>query len=190
MTDGKLDDAAWKDATVLGPFVAYVEAPEYRLSARTRARATYDDEHLYVSFRCDEPDMETTREGCSDSFDDVTVILAPQEDREAWRGFRVGADTKHRDLHPGGDEAGWAPDYESAVELGDKMWSVEMAIPWKALGRGVPARGEELAANVAHMRVRPRDEQYSTWSKFRGKADGRPAHILVEPVNLGTWTFQ
>jgi hypothetical protein len=188
--DGKLEDTAWPNATALSPFVAYVEAPEYDLSATTEAQVAYDDNHLYVAFRCAEPDMQTTREGLRENFDDVSVILAPEQDRPAWRVFGVGADGKRKDAHPGGEEAGWKPDYQSAVRLGEDGWSVEMAIPWKALGRSVPKPGEKLAANVAHMRYRWGYEQYSTWSKFRGKADSRPSYLRVEPELLGMWVFE
>jgi len=184
-----LDDA-WKDATVLGPFKAHMVAPEYKLAAKTRARATFDKDNLYVAFRCREPDMKTTRKGYSNRFDDVSVILAPAKNRKAWRVFSVGANKKRKDMRPGAKAGSWKPTYQSAVRLVKGEWSVEMAIPWKTLGRDVPNRGEKLAANVAHMRFRARDAQYATWSKFRGKPDGRPAYIRVEPDHLGTWIFE
>jgi len=188
--DGKLDDPAWKNAIALGPFVAYVEAPRYDLGAKTFARALYDEDNLYVAFECKESDIKKTREGYSGTFDDVAVILAPEGDRKAWRAFCVGADSKRKDAHPGGDKAGWKPDYKSAVAFGRNMWSVEMAIPWKALNRAAPKSGDKIAANLAHMRFRTRVPEYATWSKFRGRRNGRPSWIRVEPENLGTWIFQ
>ena len=188
--DGRLDDEAWKNAAELGPFVAYVEAPEYDLSAKTNACVAYDDSNLYVAFRCQEPDMKATREGLTDNFDDVSVILAPDENRTDWRVFGAAADGNRKDAHPDGGKASWKPDYQSAVQLGDAEWTVEMAIPWKALGRSAPKAGEKLAANTAHMRFRPRIEEYSTWSKFRGRRDSRPSWIRVEPELLGTWVFE
>jgi len=188
--DGKLDDAAWKEPKSLGPFVAYVEAPEYNLPTKTAAHVTYDNDNLYVAFHCAEPDMKATRAGQGGAFDDVTVMLAPEKDRSAWRVFGVGADGKRKDAHPDGEKADWKPDYESAVQLREHGWSVEMAIPWKSLDRSVPKAGEKLAANVAHMRYRWREEQYSTWSRFRGKLDRKPSWIRVEPDLLGLWVFE
>jgi len=188
--DGKLDDAAWKRAKPLGPFVAYVEAPEYKLAATTLAQVLYDQQNLYVAFRVKEPDMKTTREGYGGSFDDVTVMVAPENDRKAWRAFSVGADGKRKDMRPGAKAGSWKPSYQSAVQLGADGWSVEMAIPWKALDRGAPKAGEKLAANLATMRFRPRYEEYSTWSKFVGRRDSRPSWRRVEPEKLGTWVFQ
>jgi len=189
--DGKLGDAAWKSATPLGPFVAYVESPVYDLSAETKARVLYDGENLYVAFDCKEPDMKTTRESFArrEDFDDMSVILAPEGDRKAWRSFCVASNGKRKDAHPGGEKANWKPDYKSAVLLGADGWSVEMAIPWKALGWAAPKPGEKVAANVAHMRFRWGELEYSTWSKFRG-VRGRPSHRRVEPELLGTWVFE
>ena len=65
-----------------------------------------------------------------------------------------------------------------------------MAIPWKALDRSAPKAGEKLAANLATMRIRSRYEEYSTWSKFTGRRDSRPAWRRVEPEKLGTWIFE
>ena len=192
--DGNLDDPVWKDAITLGPFVAYVEAPEYDLAVNTTARVLYDKDNLYVAFECaefEDPDMTRTREGSyNGNFDDVSVILAPVDDRQAWRVFGVGADGKRKDAHPDGEKATWKPDYKSAVSVGKNSWSVEMTIPWKALNRTAPQSGDKMAANVAHMRFRTRIEEYASWSKFRGRRDGRPAWIRVEPENLGTWIFE
>jgi len=189
--DGKLDEAVWKDAIALGPFVAYVEAPRYDLGAKTTARALYDRDNLYVAFECKESDLKKAREGYSGKVDDVTVMLAPEGNRKAWRAFGVGADSKRTDAHPDGDNATWKPDYESAVAFGKNMWSVEMAIPWKALNRAAPESRDKMAANVAHMRWRTRVPEYATWSKFRGKRDDWTASpTRVEPENLGTWIFE
>jgi len=194
--DGGLDDAAWKTATSLGPFAAIVEAPEYDLTEK-RAYVTYDERNLYVAFRCAEPDVKKKcpsfrrfDDGAwREDWDDVSVILAPEQDHNAWRLFGAGADGRHKDMHPGGKNANWKPDYRSAVHFAEDEWSVEMAIPWKALGRTAPKPGEKLAANVAHMRLRWGERQYSTWSKFRG-VRGRPSHRRVEPELLGTWVFE
>lgn len=194
--DGKGDDAAWDKASPMGTFVAYVEAPEYDLAAHADAKVTYDDESLYVLFNGREPDMKGAVKGMvpysfyGNDLDYMSVMLAPEHDRKAWRLFGTAIDGKRRDAHPDGEKANWQPDYQSAVTLGENGWAVEMAVPWKALDRAAPKPGEKLAANLAHLRVRPSVVEYATWSKFVGKRDNRPAHILVEPEKLGNWTFQ
>ena len=194
--DGKGDDTAWENTSPMSPFVAYVEAAEYDLAARAEAKVTYDDENLYVYIHCSEPDMEGALKGMvpysfyGEDLDTMSVILAPENDRKAWRLFGVKIDGNNKDNHPDGEKAEWNPQYQSGLEVGKKGWAVEMAIPWKALDRAAPKRGEKLAANLAHLRVRPSVVEYATWSKFVGKRDSRPAHILVEPEKLGSWTFQ
>ena len=195
--DGKLDDAVWKKTQALGPFVALVEAPEYHLAVRTRAYVTYDDQNLYVAFRCEEQDVRTEcpsfrrfDDGAwREDWDDVSVILAPEQDRNAWRLFAAGADGNRKDLLPDGEHTTWKPDYQSALQFGENEWSVEMAIPWKALDRTAPKSGEKLAANVAQMRLRWGDRQYSTWSKFRGMPTP-PYCKRVEAGLLGVWVFE
>ena len=194
--DGKGDDAAWEEASLMSPFVAYVEAPEYDLAARTDAKVTYDDENLYVFLSCSEPDMKGAVKGMvpysfyGNDLDYMSIMLAPENDRQAWRLLGMAIDGTRKDAHPEGDKANWQPDYLGAVTLGEKGWVVEMAIPWQALDRAAPKPGEKLAANLAHLRVRPSVVEYATWSKFVGKRDSRPAHILVEPEKLGTWMFE
>ena len=195
--DGKVDDAAWKNATELGPFVAIVEAPEYNLAATTRAHVTYDEKNLYVAFQCKEPGVKTKCPsfrrfddgGWREDWDDVSVILAPEGNRSAWRAFGLAADGNQKVARPGGEKVNWKPDYHSALQFAQDEWSVEMAIPWKALDRTAPKSGEKLAANVAHLRPRWNDAQYSTWSKFRGRRT-EPSYIRVEPEQLGVWVFE
>lgn len=193
--DGKLNDPVWKKATPLGPFVAYLEAPIYELSSKTKAYAAYDRKNLYVAFGCREPDMKTMKEGHADLFDDVTVILAPLSDRTGWRAFNVNSRNEHQkfsEATAGSGGAGWVTDHQSAVYLGQKGWSVELVIPWQSLGQIPPKPGTELAANVAHMRFRHwggAKPQYSTWSQFLGK-EAKPSYVRVEPERLGIWVFE
>jgi hypothetical protein len=65
--DGKLDDAAWKSAAWIKQLqIATEDCPGTR--GGTQVHLAYDDESLYVAFRCDEPNGEQilTRSTCHD----------------------------------------------------------------------------------------------------------------------------
>jgi len=57
--DGKLDEAMWQEAAVMGPFTGPFnpEGPDIATQSvyRTEARAAWDEEHLYVAFICHGP---------------------------------------------------------------------------------------------------------------------------------------
>ena len=52
--DGELDDELWRKTEPLEPFVP-MKAAQETVSAQTETRAAYDDEYLYIAFRCEEP---------------------------------------------------------------------------------------------------------------------------------------
>ena len=58
--DGKLDDACWRKADVLGQFFKFttVEPSKYA----TEARLAYDAKYLYVGLRCFDPDRDCKEE--------------------------------------------------------------------------------------------------------------------------------
>ena len=56
--DGKLDDAAWKDAASTGPFVRTMDGS--KTEQLTTAKALWDDNNLYVAFDVEDTDIWTT----------------------------------------------------------------------------------------------------------------------------------
>ena len=55
--DGKLDDPAWKQATVLEDYRPMMYFVRDRLAVQTTCRVTWDDRFLYLAFDCREPRM-------------------------------------------------------------------------------------------------------------------------------------
>src|SRR4051794_35762247 len=60
--DGRLDDAAWQDATLsLTEWLTYNPLNGERLAQTTEVRAAYDDRYLYFAFHCTDPEPAKVR---------------------------------------------------------------------------------------------------------------------------------
>src|SRR5207253_5720132 len=78
--DGKLDDAAWKDAPWTDDFVDIEGDAKPKPRFRTRAKMLWDDENLYIAAELEEPHIwATLREHDSVIFrdSDFDVFTAP-----------------------------------------------------------------------------------------------------------------
>lgn len=74
--DGRLDEPSWQAAPWLGPFVDMEKGT--RVQYDTRVAFLWDDEALYVGFRCEEPDVfghETRRDGGVGKDQDFEVFI-------------------------------------------------------------------------------------------------------------------
>lgn len=132
--DGRLDEAAWQTAPVFDAFVQRyptVGAP----TERTELRVLYDDQHLYVSVVCFDRNEVMRVLGRRDSGevgDTVTIVLDPTHDHRTGYTFMVNAGGVQTDgvLF---DDTNFTPDWDavwdSAVEVFDGGWRVELALP-------------------------------------------------------------
>lgn len=78
-----------------------------------------------------------------------------------------------------GDDPNWNAQWQSLAVIGGKAWTVEITIPWTAIG-GAPKAGEQRRANLCRHR-RVADIELSTWSQV--------VSGFLEADNLGTWVF-
>jgi hypothetical protein len=161
--DGRLDEAAWSHA----PWTELFEdiegdgrpAPRFR----TRAKMLWDDECFYIGAWLEEPHVwGTLTEHDSVIFhdNDFEVFLDPDGDNHAYGEFEMNAlntgwdlflDKPYKDGGPARNE--WEiSGLRTAVHVDgtlndpsdtDHGWSVELAFPWRGLGRLFPpADGE------------------------------------------------
>jgi len=187
--DGSLDDPAWQDAPFSTDFINHrQEAPGLSPTLRTRAKLLYDDANLYVAIVCGDDDIW----GTFDRRDDLVfleeaavVYLDPLSSGRDYYGSCVNPLNALFDLkRPSGtldmtrrqglECAAWnAEGFESAVSVDgtinkrsdqDTGWTVEMKIPFAALG----------------MRPHPGD----TWRMQVGRFDRPPSGGLV----VSSWT--
>jgi len=181
--DGSLDDPAWKDAPKLGPFVNYIVARIKKLEVPTHARMTYDDNALYVAFRCDSPETENIRAPAGEI---VEVAIATDEKVTAYYEIRVTCENKRWDsltkagVEVYGKDASWTGEYRTAAQKHKDHWAVEIALPWATLKMKAPGAGAKLKGNL--LRRSDRHGQFSSWSESRGAR-------YVEAENFGTWVL-
>ena len=197
--DGTLDDVAWEQATKLGPFVNFATAKRKELCAATEAWMTFDDKALYIAFECKDPDMAAVGapnfadEGAFWSADVVEIVISASAENKACYHIKLGSDNSRWDLfnetsvYPDevfGKDSDWTGEYETAVKKGPDAWLVEVAIPWKTLGREAPQAGDQINGNLERRTHRWDDgvQELSTWSQRR-------AVRLPEAAHFGTWTF-
>jgi hypothetical protein len=159
--DGVLDDPAWNGASWTDPFTD-IEGP-LKPTPRfaTRAKMIWDETHFYVGVEMEEPDLWATfteRDAVIYHENDFEVFIDPDWDTHAYYELEMNALNTVWDLlllkpyRDGGPAVnGWdIAGLMTAVHLDgtlnhpgdrDRGWSVEIALPWKALAEcaGRPA---------------------------------------------------
>lgn len=151
--DGQLDETAWQQARWTSDF-ADIEGPSKRAPAhRTRAKMLWDDEYLYVAAEIEEPHLwATLKERDSIIFfdNDIEIFLDPSGSTHNYVEIEINALNTVWDLaltRPYRDNGralhGWnIAGLQTAVALHgtlndpsdtDRGWTLEAAIPWKAL---------------------------------------------------------
>ncbi len=151
--DGKLDDAAWQHAAWTDEFVDIEGDKRPVPRFRTRAKMLWDDEFFYVAAQLDEPHVWgtiTQRDAVIFQDNDFEVFIDPDGDTREYYEFEINALNTGWDLFlpkkykDGGTAVdGWnIHGLRTAVHVDgtlndpsdeDRFWSVELAVPWKAL---------------------------------------------------------
>ena len=168
--NGRIDDPSWAVAPWTDDFVD-IEGPHKPEPPRfrTRAKMLWDDGFFYVAAEMDEPHVVATlieRNSVIYNDNDFEIFIDPDGDNHNYYEFEINAHgtiwelTLPKPYKDGGDpQLGTnLPGLKSAVSLRgtlndsrdvDEGWSVEVAIPWKALaaynrGRATPPRAGDV----------------------------------------------
>jgi hypothetical protein len=213
--DGKLDDAAWKNAEWTDWFqdIRGESGPKPRF--RTRVKMLWDDDYLYVAAWLEEPDVwATLTEHDSVIFhnNDFEVFLNPTGDGLNYFEFEINALNTGWDLflpkpyNQGGkaDNRWEIPGLLSAVSVEgtlnhpgdrDRAWTVELAFPWSAFreraGVGRPDAGAEWRINFSRVEwpIRVADGKYE---KVKGSREDNWVWSPQGVVNMhvpGKWGY-
>ena len=178
--DGKLDDAAWATAAVLGPFVDAGEgAPDTSALAGSFARVGWDARALYFGFIVRDASPVAPFEPaaidphCWEKSSAVEIMLKPGDLPDNRDYYELQFDTRGAtfDTHwddyntpitdgEGGKVFGhqtWSSKAQVAsVVVADRFYSVEIAVPWSALGGArvavPPAPGDVWRLNLYAFR--------------------------------------
>ncbi|MCC6442467.1 MAG: carbohydrate-binding family 9-like protein [Armatimonadetes bacterium] len=186
VVDGNLDEAAWESAEPMSPFIISDGSGP---SARpTEARACWTDTHLYLAFRAFDRDIWGTMTGHDDPIYNEEVVeafLDPDGDLTRYFELEISPRNVTFDAlihNPTGQRAnlevdlGWELEgWETAVFVDgtlndrtdtDRLWTVEMAIPFASLApecRAAPKPGDAWRANFYRIDLTPTPE-FSGWS--------------------------
>jgi len=190
--DGVLDDPVWQAAERV-PLVDAVDGSAATFP--TDVALVWDDENLYISFTCSDPDMWATLLNRDDPLwneEVVEVFIDPDGDGEDYAELEVSPLNIAVDLDIIQITPKWNSDIDwdiaglqTAVtvegtvndpEDEDVSWTVEIAIPFVALSdiagaEEVPSDGDEWRINLYRIE-RPRDED---WHLLAWCPCGRPA---------------
>jgi hypothetical protein len=174
--DGRLDDAAWKDAAWSDTFIDIEGDARPRPRFDTRVKMLWDTAYFYVGVDMREPHLwATLTEHDSVIFrdHDFEIFIDPDGDNHEYYELEINALGTTWDLllpKPYRDDGkavnGWEiAGLKSAVHLDgtlnnsrdeDRGWSVELALPWRALGElarrpSPPVDGDQWRVNFSRV---------------------------------------
>jgi hypothetical protein len=158
--DGRLDEAVYSTTPSFSDFLQMEPVEGEVATERTEGWLLFDDEALYVTFRCWEsrPDALVANEMRRDSNnifqnDHVAFLIDTFYDRRNGLEFAInaiggrwdGQITNERQFN-----ADWNPVWDVSVGRFDGGWIVELAIPFKSL-RYRPGRGQIWGFNARRV---------------------------------------
>ena len=186
--DGRLDDAAWRQAETISDFVQKEPVEGAEPSVRTEVAILYDADAVYVGARMfgDPSAIQAplTRRDNGGGAEHLWVSLDTYFDRRTAYSFGVSAAGTRMDAyHPRDSEnnrdSSWDPVWEAKVRIDSLGWTAEMRIPFSQLrfndrpvqvwgmnlDRWIPARNEDI-----YWIPVPRNE--TGWSSRMGQLTG------------------
>lgn len=185
--DGELNEAAWAQAAVLGPFVLASGKGETR--ERTVVRAWYDEAALYLGWTCSDTDIQATFTARDSKFWEEEVAEFFLTPKDLGRYFELQwnplggvfdaiitntLDERGVSKKFEGDWKFTAQSMKSAVKVKgtvanaadrDDYWQVEVAIPFADLSQPAPKPGDVWRANFYRFnRGNDQPVEQQSWS--------------------------
>ncbi len=168
--DGKLGNPAWNKGDA-----GWMDAQSRDFLARpkvaTKVKVLWSDNHLYLGYECpfeklstfEPPRFDKERLGLWDR--DVVEAFIESTPGE-YTEFEVAPTNEKLDLILFGEKRDfdWSSGFESAVDVDHeaKVWTCEMKIPLKVLGKSKPERGTRWRINL--YRCDKAQNAYLAWS--------------------------
>jgi hypothetical protein len=177
--DGKLNEAAWQKAPQWGGFSPLGTRGDSTAPVPTQFKLLADDQAIYIGVSCDEPLMKDLKAVPSllnslglFNNDCVEIFVDPTGRGAEFYQLAFSAANSQFALYyiEGGNTTGgyYAPVLESAVNKGEKGWTLEVKIPLSAFYYTDSGRfSDTWRLNVARERVTVSPRELSSWSKLK-----------------------
>ena len=166
--NGTIADGEWDNAV---PHTLD-EVSGGRPEVTTIVRALYDDENLYLSFVCEEPEIDDLKIDITGHDNDIwhtdcaEVMLSPNKSFRTFIHFiaapregsyydaRTSETTDILDPSYGREDPRWNCDwhYRFHIDKDNQRWTLEMTFPFKSLGVAPPGVGTTWTANFGRER--------------------------------------
>lgn len=168
--DGELNESAWIKAKRLNNFSEVDPGDNIKPSVNTEAFVFYDDENIYIGYKCYETDMKSLRK----TFTSRDMIFS-----DDWVGFFFDAYNEKKQAYelivnpygiqadlmwnaPGNEDETFDAIWYSNAKIYDDMWTVEMVIPFKSIR--FPNKSEQVW-NFHILRNHPRkNREQISWA--------------------------
>lgn len=170
--DGDLNEPSWLKAKKLDNFSEVDPGDNIRPSVNTEALVFYDDENIYLGFKCYDNDMKLLRK----TFTSRDLIFS-----DDWIGFFFDTYNEKKQAYelivnpygiqadlmwnaPGNEDETFDAIWHSNAKIYDNMWTVEMVIPFKSIR--FPNKSEQVW-NFHILRNHPRkNREQISWASI------------------------
>ncbi|HEY7699846.1 MAG TPA: DUF5916 domain-containing protein, partial [Vicinamibacteria bacterium] len=172
--DGRLDEAAWKEAQTATDFVQRRPNPGDLATLRTEARVLYDSDSLYVGIRAYDPEPSAIlapwpRRDDETTSDWLFVELDSRHDRRTAFSFGVNPRGVQVDGTFAKDvefDTAWDGVWESGAQIDAEGWTAEFRIPFSQLPYTATGSSEGGSSiwGINFYRHNPHLGETSNWS--------------------------
>jgi len=210
--DGRLDEEAWRRAEPITDFFQRETFEGMPATEPTHVSLLFDDENLYIGFRCFDSDPERPlartmfRDENIAADDAVAVMIDAYNDHRSAVFLATNANGILFDMLQNGEESStrnldWDTVWYARGSQTPKGWESEVVVPFQSLRFDPPEASEEVVFGIGFKRNLPRknEETYwpfvsndSTWyrpaelGKLRGLHDIRSGRrVELRPYVLG-----
>jgi Domain of unknown function (DUF5916) len=178
--DGKLDEAAWKEAALANNFIEFRPTPlkpEANLS-RTESFLMYNDEGIYFGGKCYEQTMDSIsrelvgRDGFGNN-DFIGISFDTYKDNQNGFEYFITPLGEQFDakisVGNNGEDFSWNAVWEGKSIIEKDGWSFEMFIPFSAIRFG-KSKMQNWGINILRNRVKT--GQLLTWASLNPQING------------------
>jgi hypothetical protein len=150
--DGHLSDPCWRAAPEFPILFEYWSPSPGPAPVRTHLQLCYDQRALYLGVTLNDEHLDkarasvTGRDVATTWHDDcIEFMLDPHNTGNSYFKFTTNLLAARYDerLSPAGHDSGWNGEgWRVATSRGDKVWFIELALPWADLGVSAPNEGD------------------------------------------------